>query len=73
MFEDDGDTGYLYAYDRSREDDPILDAVQVYAASAMPETSTPLQMRWSQDGMKAGLWVNGQLSGVVDFTARCAY
>ena len=73
VFEDDGDTGYFYACDRAREDDPILDAVQIYVASDMPAASIRLQVRWSSDEMKAGLWMNDHLCGVVDFAARCAY
>jgi hypothetical protein len=73
VFEDDGESGYLYACDRARERDTILDAVQVYTVQAMPKTSVQLRMRWSADGMKAGLWLDDQLSGVVDFAARRAY
>jgi hypothetical protein len=73
VFEDDGETGYLYACDRAREDNTILDAVQVYAVQAMPKTSVQLRMRWSADGMKAGLWLGDQLSAVIDFEARRAY
>ena len=73
VFEDDGDTGYLYAYDRSREDDPILDAVQVYVAATISTASIPLRLRWSRDGLKAGLWMSDHLYAVVDFESRCAY
>lgn len=37
VFEDDGETGYLYAVDRSRPDGAqILDAVAVYVVSKVP-------------------------------------
>lgn len=29
VFEDDGETGYFYAYDRAREEDRILDAMHI--------------------------------------------
>ncbi|HWE47747.1 MAG TPA: DUF2251 domain-containing protein [Caulobacteraceae bacterium] len=73
VFEDDSETGYLYACDRSLKDDPILDAVQIYAVSQMPVHSVLFQMRWSSDGAKAGIWLDGRLCGAVDFGLRMAY
>ncbi len=73
VFEDDGETGYLYAYDRAGEAQHVLDAVMVYAGPDMPTTSVALSMRWSDDGLKGGLWMAERLSAVVDFEARHAY
>ena len=74
-FEDDGETGYFYACDRSRPESPILDAVHIYNASQLAsrgEHSTA-QIIWSPDGLKAGLQINGHLHALLDFSARRAY
>lgn len=74
VFEDDGDTGYLYALDPARGDDPIIDALHVY--SIPPGTPTPtveIAITWSADGSKALLLVEGQPQVVYDFGAGRAY
>src|SRR5690348_10176709 len=35
VFEDDGETGYFYAYDSDTTTNPILDAVHIYNVSAV--------------------------------------
>ena len=74
VFEDDGKTGYFYAYDRSRKAQRILDAVHVYTAAelAAGEGSEAL-ITWSPDGLKAGLIVDDRLCALVDFAAGKAY
>lgn len=60
VFEDDGDTGYLYARDTSCADNPIVDALQIYNVAAVADRHLPsmVQLVWSQDGKKAALLTN---------------
>ena len=75
VFEDDGETGYFYAYDRRETQQPILDAVQIYnvANVADREQESEAEIRWSEDGLKAGLFLNGDLHAVLNFETRTAY
>ncbi len=75
VFEDDGNCGYLYAWDRDLpESARILDAVMIYAVDRLPdqvrEREVDLEIVWSADGLKAGLRVGGGLQAVLDFEAR---
>jgi len=74
VFEDDGTTGYFYAYDRKAKP-PILDAVHIYNAANVVDADrdSEAEIRWSPDGMKAGLLINDYLHALVDFEARVAY
>ena len=51
VFEDDGETGYFYALDTSRRDNPIVDAMQIYNVAAVKNRHLPstLQIVWSPD------------------------
>jgi hypothetical protein len=75
VFEDDGQTAYFYAYDRSRPAQRILDAVHVYNVEAVLDRHKPseLVIHWSDDGLKAGLLINDRLWAVLDFAAGKAY
>ena len=78
VFEDDGDCGYLYAWDRDRpESARILDAVMIYEVGRMPEQvrerEVDVEIVWSADGLKAGLRIGGGLQAVLDFAAREAF
>ena len=75
VFEDDGETGYLYGLDRSRPaDDPIVDALHLYNVSDVADrTNTyPIQIRWAREGNRAGVFIAHQCQGVFDFSARRA-
>lgn len=72
VFEDDGQTGYFYALDRSAHVQPIQDAVQIYNVvnvtdRAMPSTA---KVGWSKDNQKVVLLMNGYPHAVFDFEAR---
>ncbi len=75
VFEDDGDTGYLYGLDMSRQDDPILDALHIYDVAEVTDRDIPsqVQIRWSVDGLKAALLINGYVHAVFDFAAKRGY
>ena len=75
IFEDDGDTGYFYAWDRAREEGAILDAVHVYTVRNVidREIDSKAAIIWSEDGLKAALLLNDYPQAVIDFQARRAY
>jgi hypothetical protein len=75
VFEEDGTTGYLYALDFSRTEQPIVDAVHIYNVTQVKDRDEPsvVQLAWSQDGLKAALIINGNPHAVFDFEARRGY
>jgi hypothetical protein len=76
VFEDDGETGYLYAYERAPEsrDGKILDAVHIYnVANIVGQNRSIVNIRWSADGLKAALLLNEYPHAVIDFSERCSY
>jgi hypothetical protein len=75
VFEDDGDTGYFYALDKGRQENPIVDALHIYDVAAVADRDIPSQARilWSADGLKAALSINGYIHAVFDFEARRGY
>ena len=76
VFEDDGTTGYFYAYDRAAlEDERILDACHIYDAEDVVDRERPskVEIIWTHDGMKAALLINDYPHAVIDFSAREAY
>jgi hypothetical protein len=74
VFEDDGETGYFYAYDCEGEA-RILDALHIYNAAAVVDgdRESVAEIVWSGDGMMAALLLNQYAHAVVDFAARCSY
>jgi len=75
VFEDDGETGYFYGLDMSRQDDLILDALHVYDVAVVTDRDLPSQVQivWSADGLKAALAVNGYVHAVFDFETKRGY
>ena len=76
VFEDDGRTGYLYAYDRAAPQEArILDACHIYNVTNVVDRDRPSEVEiiWTADGLKAALLINGFAHAVVDFAARRAY
>ncbi|WP_432210071.1 DUF2251 domain-containing protein [Marinobacter alkaliphilus] len=75
VFEDDGDTGYLYGLDRSREGNPILDALHIYNVANVTDKHLPskAQIVWSGDGNKSLLLINGYPHAAFDFAAKRGY
>jgi hypothetical protein len=75
VFEDDGESAYFYAYDRSNSGEPILDALHIYDAQSVadPKRECEAEIIWSGDGLKAGLLINKILHAVIDFQSRRAY
>ena len=76
VFEDDGQTGYFYAYDRAAPNDArILDACHIYNVTNIVDRDRPSEVEviWTDDGMKAALLINDYAHAVIDFEARRAY
>lgn len=76
VFEDDGETAYLYCLDLARKDKegPIVDALHIYNVAQVAERGGPckLEMIWSGDHRAAALFLNRRPQAVVDFGARRA-
>lgn len=75
VFEDDGDTGYLYGLDISREGNPILDALHIYNVTNVTDKHLPSEVKivWSGDGNKALLLINDYPHAAFDFEAKRGY
>src|SRR5262245_48333557 len=75
VFEDDGETGYLYGLDFSRQGQPIVDALHIYNVKQVTDQTqaSVVQIVWSQDGLKAGLVINKYPHAIFDFAARRGY
>lgn len=78
VFEDDGETGYLYAYERSTDGDgkgSILDACHIYNVRDVVDREIPSEAEiiWTADGLKAALLLNGHAHAVLDFVSRRGY
>ncbi len=74
VFEDDGETGYLYALDNKRKGNPIVDAMLIYNAAQITDRHKPclLEVVWSGDSLVSVLFINRHPHAVVDFGARRA-
>ena len=75
VFEDDGETGYLYGLDFSKRDNPIVDALHIYNVGEVADRHEPsrVQLVWSKDGLKAALLINRYPHAIFDFAARRGY
>jgi hypothetical protein len=75
IFEDNGETGYFYAYERTQPEGTILDALHIYDVRNVVDREIPsrAEIRWSRDGLKAALLLNNYPHAVIDFAARRAY
>jgi len=83
IFEDDGETGYLYAIDRSDDPPlsgiakapgnrtyPIVDMLHIYDAEEGTTKSLVAEVKWSRDGKKAGLWFGKDPQAIFDFESK---
>ena len=75
IFEDDGETGYFYAYERTEPEGTVLDSVHIYNVRNVVDREIPSVARilWSKDGLKAALLLNDHPHAVINFAARRAY
>ncbi len=75
VFEDDGDTGYFYALDRSVEGNPLQDAVHIYNTANVTERERPVLavIGWSVDSRKVVLLINDYPHAIFDFDGKRGY
>ena len=75
VFEDDCETGYFYAVDTSKNENPIEDALHIYNVADVIDKDKPslIKIGWSQDSRKVVLFINGYPHAVFDFEARRGY
>lgn len=75
VFEDDGETAYLYGLDFRKEGNPIVDALCIYNVADVDDRTTPshVQLAWSSDGLKSVLLINGYPHAVFDFESQRGY
>jgi hypothetical protein len=75
VFEDDGETGYLYAVDSSRQEQQILDALHIYNVSEVVDRDqvSTAEVRWSADGLKVVLVINAYAHAGFDFVKQRGY
>jgi hypothetical protein len=69
VFEDDGDTGYFYALDTERANNPIVDALHIYNVKSVADKDKPSQVHiiWSIDEKKVAIFVNSYPHAVYNF------
>lgn len=74
FFEDDGDTGYFYGVDTTK-DQPILDALHIYNVQDVTDSHLPSNVKivWSSDGLKTALSINDYVHAVFDFKMQRGY
>lgn len=75
VFEDDGETGYLYATDISGSECQVLDAVHIYSAQEVADRNIASRavILWSSDHQKVALLINQRPHAVFDFSAKRGY
>ncbi len=74
-FEDDGETGYVYGVKRRLLRAPeVLDALHLYNVAAVRDRDRPhrLEVRWSRDGMRAAVLLNGYVHAAFAFAEQRA-
>ncbi len=75
VFEDDGDTGYFYAYDLSQSEPSVQDAMHIYNVANVSDRHRPsiVEIGWSTDNLKVALLINGHAHAVFDFSEKRGY
>ena len=76
VFEDDGESGYFYAIDRSvtkrtaagNRTYDIVDTLHAYNVSNMQAASIVAEIVWTTDGTKAALKLAGKIYAAFDFS-----
>ncbi|MCB1116976.1 MAG: DUF2251 domain-containing protein [Chlamydiia bacterium] len=74
IFEDDGRTGYFYLA-ADEEDMPFQDALHIYDLKAIdnPNENHLFEIKWTANGLKAALFINGRAHGVFDLEEKRGY
>lgn len=74
VFEDNEETGYFYALDRT-DGIRILDALHIYDVANVIDKNKPSNVKilWTKDEMKAVLSINNYYHAIFDFKDRAGY
>lgn len=74
VFEDDTQTGYLYAVDRNNGQE-ILTAVNIYNVANVIDAKKPSELKiiWDETGQNALLIINNHPYALLDFTSKKAF
>ena len=65
VFEDNGETGYLYVSDRTTYE--VLQHLQIYTCSGtLGVKEEDVEVIWSRDGSKCGVSIWGGIRGIID-------
>jgi hypothetical protein len=74
VFEDDTQTGYFYAVDRTNGQE-ILTAVNIYNVSNLTDGDKPSELRivWDETGQNALLLINNYPHALFDFISKKAF
>jgi len=70
IFEDNGETGYLYAIEKGTDEKlEILDAVNIYDVTNVTDKDIPSEVKifWNDDFDKVGLMINNYCHAIMDF------
>ena len=68
VFEDDGETGYLYGVELQDGEQSILDALLLYNVDEVSADQVAVAtVVWSDDGGRLALWLNGRKEAAFDF------
>jgi len=75
IFEDNTETGYFYAIDRSEKDLKILDALHIYNVENVVDKDKPsvVKILWSEDLTLVFLSINNYYHAVFDFKNQAGY
>ena len=74
VFEDDLNSGYLYAVE-TKSDTIFLDAVYIYNVANVIDKEKPckLQIKWTDNGQFASLLINNYCHAIFDFKNKNGY
>ena len=75
VLEDDGETGYAYAYTIKDGEPTILDALHIYNVEDVADKEKPCQLDfiWSDDGLVAFIGINKYTHVIFDFENQAGY
>jgi hypothetical protein len=75
VFEDDGDTAFFYAVEKTADELRILDALHIHESNeeADPLPAAQLKIIWAKDWLKCALVIDGHVHALFDFEAHGGY
>jgi hypothetical protein len=69
VFEDDGETGYLYIYEPDGQG--VVNHLRIYVRTLRLQVDeSDVQVEWSRDFSKCGVRIWGKLRGIIDVVSK---